>query len=76
MIILIAGESHVGKTLMAQTLLEKYKIPYLSLDHIKMGMVRGYVNCGFTPLDENEIISEKMWPVVKGIIDTCKENNQ
>lgn len=76
MIILIAGESHVGKTLMAQKLLERYKFPYLSLDHIKMGLVRGYENCGFTPLDDDEVIGEKMWPIVKGIITTCSENNQ
>ncbi len=35
MIILIAGSSHTGKTLLAQRLLEKYKYPYLSIDHLK-----------------------------------------
>ena len=76
MIILIGGESHTGKTLMAQKLLEKYQIPYTSLDHIKMGLIRGYVDCGFTPYDADELISEKMWRMVKGIIETCHENNQ
>ena len=75
-IILIGGESHVGKTLLAQRLLEKYKIPYTSLDHIKMGLIRGYDNCGFSASDSDDIISEKMWGVVKGIINTCKENSQ
>lgn len=41
MVILIGGESHTGKTLMAQKLLEKYHFPYTSLDHIKMGLIRG-----------------------------------
>ena len=36
MVILIGGASCVGKTLMAQKLMEKYSIPYLSLDHLKM----------------------------------------
>lgn len=40
MVILIAGSSHTGKTLLAQKLLEKYKYPYLSIDHLKMGLIR------------------------------------
>ena len=40
MIILLAGSTHTGKTLLAQKLLEKYKYPYLSIDHIKMGLIR------------------------------------
>ena len=40
MIILIAGASHTGKTVLAQKILEKYKITYLSIDHLKMGLIR------------------------------------
>jgi putative acetyltransferase len=76
MIILIGGISCTGKTLMAQKLLEKYKIPYLSLDHLKMGLFRGDINCTFTPEDGDEEISEKLWPIIKGIIMTNIENNQ
>lgn len=76
MIILIGGESHGGKTLMAQRLLEKYKISYLSIDHIKMGLIRGLDKCEFTALDKDEKISKKLWGVIKGIINTCIENNQ
>ena len=75
-IILIGGVSHVGKTLLAQRLLEKYKIPYTSLDHIKMGLIKGYGNCGFRASDSDDVISMKMWNLIKGIIDTCKENDQ
>ena len=39
MVVLIAGSSHTGKTLLAQKLLEKYKNPYLSIDHMKMGLI-------------------------------------
>ena len=35
MVILIAGDTHSGKTLLAQKLLEKYQYPYLSIDHKK-----------------------------------------
>ncbi|SDX13385.1 2-phosphoglycerate kinase [Paenibacillus sp. CF384] len=76
MIILISGNSQTGKTLMSQKLLERYHIPYLSIDHLKMGLYRGTSNCGFTPLDSNEHIAEVLWPIIKGIIMTNIENNQ
>ncbi|QYR21264.1 2-phosphoglycerate kinase [Paenibacillus sp. sptzw28] len=76
MVILISGISCTGKTLMSQKLLEKYNIPYLSIDHIKMGLYRGDSNCGFTPLDSTERIGEKLWPIIKGIIMTNIENDQ
>lgn len=76
MIILISGNGYMGKTFMAQNLLEKYKVPYLSIDHLKMGIYRGYSNCGFTPMDNTEVIGDKLWPIVKGIIMTNIENNQ
>ena len=45
MIILIGGASHTGKTNLAQKLLEKYQLPYLSIDHLKMGLIRsGLIN--------------------------------
>ncbi|MDR1450922.1 MAG: hypothetical protein LBI57_01105 [Helicobacteraceae bacterium] len=76
MVILIGGAGCTGKTLMAQKLLEKYKFPYLSIDHIKMGIYRGRFNCGFTPESEDEIITEKIWPIIKGIIMTNIETGQ
>jgi len=76
MIILISAVGSTGKTLMAQKLLEKYHIPYLSMDHLKMGLYRGDKHCGFTPLDNTEIIADKLWPILKGIIMTNVENEQ
>ena len=76
MIILISGVGYAGKTLMAQRLLEKYHYPTLSIDHIKMGLYRADIGCGFTPTDSAEFIGEKLWPILKGIIMTCVENNQ
>lgn len=76
MIILISGVGSIGKTLMAQNLLEKYHVPYLSIDHLKMGLYRGEKNCGFTPLDDTQTIGDKLWPILKGIIMTNIENEQ
>lgn len=61
---------------MAQQLLEKYKYPYLSMDHLKMGLYRADIGCGFTPYDSLELIGEKLWPILKGIIMTNIENKQ
>ena len=76
MVILIGAESATGKTLMAQNLLETYKIPYLSADHLKMGLYRANNNCGFNPSDGNAVIEKHLFPVIKGIVDTNIENKQ
>lgn len=76
MVILIGGNSYTGKTNLSQKLLEKYKISYYSIDHLKMGLYRSGKEFGFTPTDSNELIAEKLWPIIKGIIKTCIENNQ
>ena len=74
MIILITGASHTGKTLLAQRLLEKYKYPYLSADHLKMGLIRSG-KTGLTPCDDDEM-TEYLWPVLREIIKTAIENRQ
>jgi len=76
MVIIISGPSSSGKTLLAQKLLEINKITYYSIDHIKMGIYRGNLDCGFNPLDEDSFIAKKLWPVLKGIIMTALENEQ
>ncbi len=74
MIILIAGASHTGKTNLAQKFLEKYKYPYLSIDHLKMGLIRSG-NTDLTPEDDSEL-TPYLWNIVKEIIKTAVENNQ
>jgi len=74
MVVLITGASHTGKTALAQKLLEKYKYPYLSTDHLKMGLIRsGYTM--LTPEDDNEL-TDYLWPVVREIVKTAIENAQ
>ena len=74
MIVLIAGASHTGKTALAQRLLEKYKYPYLSIDHLKMGLIRSG-NTALTPMDD-EKLEEYLWPIVREMIKTAIENGQ
>ena len=74
MIILIAGSSHTGKTLLAQRLLEKYGYPYLSIDHLKMGLIRSG-NTSLTPMDD-DLLTDYLWPIVREMIKTAIENRQ
>ncbi len=75
MIILITGASHTGKTALAQKLLEKYKYPYLSIDHLKMGLIRSG-NTELTPLSDDSALTEYLWPIIREMIKTAIENNQ
>ena len=74
MVILITGSSHTGKTLLAQKLLEKYKYPYLSIDHLKMGLIRSG-NTDLTPEDDDQL-TDYLWPIVREMIKTAIENKQ
>lgn len=75
MIILITGASHTGKTALAQRLLEKYKYPYLSIDHLKMGLIRSG-NTTLTPLSDDGALTDYLWPIVREMIKTAVENGQ
>ena len=75
MIILISGASHTGKTALAQKLLSKYQYPYLSVDHLKMGLIRSG-NTDLTPMSEDEKLTEYLWPIVSEMIKTAIENEQ
>lgn len=75
MIFLIAGASHTGKTALAQRLLEKYGYPYLSIDHLKMGLIRsGYTS--LTPMSSDRDLTNYLWPVIREMIKTAIENGQ
>ncbi len=75
MIVLIAGASHCGKTVLAQKLLEKFKYPYLSIDHLKMGLIRSG-NTKLTPMSDDDELTAYLWPIVREMIKTAIENEQ
>lgn len=74
MVILITGASHTGKTLLAQQMLERYHYPYLSMDHLKMGLIRSG-NTELTPADD-EALTPYLWPIVREMMKTAIENRQ
>ena len=75
MIILITGATHTGKTALAQKLLEKYHFPYLSIDHLKMGLIRSGAT-DLTPMSPDDTLTGYLWPIVREMIKTAIENNQ
>ena len=75
MIILITGASHTGKTALSQRLLEKYKYSYLSIDHLKMGLIRSG-NTELTPMSSDHDLTEYLWPIVREMVKTAIENKQ
>lgn len=74
MVILISGTTHTGKTALSQRLMEQYKMPYFSIDHLKMGLIRS----GKTPLtvNDDEELTPCLWSIVKEMIKTAIENRQ
>lgn len=74
MVILIGGASHTGKTLLAQRLMERYRYPVLSIDLLKMGLIRS----GQTELtpEDDDLLAPYLWGIVQEIIKTAIENGQ
>ena len=75
MIVFITGASHTGKTALAQKLLEKYKYPHLSIDHLKMGLIRSG-NTELTPMSDDKDLTAYLWPIVREMVKTAIENKQ
>lgn len=75
MILLISGASHTGKTALAQKLMEKRGYPYLSIDHLKMGLIRSG-QTPLTPESPDRALTDYLWPIVREIIKTAIENEQ
>ena len=74
MILLIAGSSHTGKTVLAQKLMERHHIPSFSIDHLKMGLIRSGQTT-LTPADD-AALTDYLWPIVREMVKTAIENNQ
>ena len=74
MVILITGATHTGKTMLAQRMLERYGYPYLSIDHLKMGLIRSG-QTKLTPGDDDELTAY-LWPIVREMMKTAVENKQ
>ena len=74
MIYLLAGGTHTGKTHFALDLVRQHPMLCLSIDHLKMGLIRsGYTR--LTP-EQDEALTAYLWPVVREMVKTAVENGQ
>ena len=74
MIIIISGASHSGKTMLANKLMLKINYPYLSIDHLKMGLIRSH-QTDLRPENDDKL-TDYLWPIIMEMIKTAIENNQ
>ena len=74
-VILIAGSSHAGKTLLAQKLVKRHGFFCLSIDHLKMGLIRSGQTT-LTPLSDDQALTAYLWPIIREMVKTAVENRQ
>lgn len=75
MILLITGASHTGKTLLAQKLVRRHCFASLSIDHLKMGLIRSG-QTELKPDSRDADLTAYLWPIVREMIKTAIENGQ
>ena len=60
--------------MLAERILEERHIPNLSIDHLKMGLIRSG-QTELTPMDD-EKLTPYLWPIVREMVKTAIENGQ
>lgn len=75
MVILITGASHTGKTCLARKLIRQTGFPCLSMDHLKMGLIRSG-QTDLTPMSPAEDLTAYLWSILREMIKTAIENKQ
>lgn len=74
MVTLITGASHTGKTLLATKIARETGALTISIDLLKMGLIRSG-HTALTPYDDEEI-EELLWPILSEMAKTAIENQQ
>ncbi|MCI8367487.1 MAG: AAA family ATPase [Eggerthellaceae bacterium] len=74
MVTLITGASHTGKTLLATKIARETGALTLSVDLLKMGLIRSG-RTALTPYDDEEM-EEFLWPILSEMAKTAIENQQ
>lgn len=74
MVTIITGASHTGKTALASKIVGKTGALALSIDLLKMGLIRSG-HTALTPCDDDEL-TDFLWPIVSEMIRTAIENRQ
>lgn len=74
MVTLITGASHTGKTLLATKIAREIGALTISIDLLKMGLIRsGHTT--LTPYDDEDL-EKLLWPILSEMAKTAIENQQ
>jgi hypothetical protein len=65
LLIYIGGAARTGKGILARRLLHEYRMSFLSLDVLKMGLTRGVPEYDIDPNSGPLVVSERLWPLVR-----------
>jgi len=66
---LVSGASRSGKTIIANNILKRKKIPFMSLDWLVMGFTNGMPQCGIHDKLYPDEIAEKLWNILKSMCE-------
>lgn len=70
MLYVVGGASRSGKTLLARRLLEEEKVPWFSLDALRVGLTKGLPTSHFD-LDRDDLEEARhLWPIVSEMLDS------
>jgi hypothetical protein len=65
MIFYIGGAARCGKGILTRRLLKELRLPFLSVDVLKMGLARGMPELAFDPDAGGMQVAERIWPLVR-----------
>lgn len=69
MLFLIGGASRSGKSLLAERLLVRARVPWFSLDTLRMGLATGAPALGIDPEADDLQEARRLWPIVRGMAE-------
>lgn len=73
--ILIGGAPRTGKGIIANMLMQKMHLPFLSIDPIKMALANAVPTYPLNTNDSSIAVSMQMWPFVSALIDNMYQTN-
>jgi hypothetical protein len=69
MLYIVGGCSRSGKSSLAERMRARHSVPGFPLDALKMGLHLGAPQLGIHPHDDDLETADRMWPVIKGVIE-------
>jgi hypothetical protein len=67
MLFLIGGVSRAGKTMLAARLLARHKVPWFSLDALRIGLHEGAPALGLDPAGHDLADTDRLWPIIRAM---------